>query len=236
MKIILSITFLIYIGLISAQTFTYPIVKKESKDVSEFVPKGWQLLAKANGDLNKDLSNDCALVIQYRDSIKVVKSENGIKENIITQPRMLLVLFHDNTTNTFRLVEMSKTFILCHDNPEMDDPFDSIYIDKGILNISFRLFYWTGSWDVNMTSYKFKYQNNEFTLIGAENNILNRSSLNFENYSYNFLSGKWTLTKGNDQSKQKPNPEWHRLNLKKLQTLKSLKQPFHWEVTKYIFL
>ena len=236
MKVLVSFLLFLCFGIASGQTFSYPNIKQEGRKIADFIPNGWEILKISEGDLNKDLQNDCALVIQHRDSVKIKRAEESINEIVTIQPRMLLILFRDKMTNGFKLREKSETFILCHDTPQMDDPFDSLYIEKGILNIKFRLFYWIGSWDVNQTTYKFRYQNNEFVLIGAENTICNRSTLDFEEYSYNFLTKRWSLTKWNNESKQTPVPEWYKLDLNELKTLKTIYRPYRWEVTKDIFL
>ena len=93
-----------------------------------------------------------------------------------------------------------------------------------------------GSWFVTNTSYKFYYKNNEFVLIGADNNSFHRGTHDFEDYSYNFLNKRWSYTKGNRNSEQKPQVEWHTLELKELKTLKTFRKPYTWEVTKDNYL
>jgi len=117
----------------------------------------------------------------------------------------------------------------------MEDPYQSMKIEKGVLYIDFQLFYGVGSWVITSTTYLFRYQDKDFVLIGAENKSFDRASQNYEDYSFNFLTKKWSLTSGNDGTKQKPKTDWYTLDLKELKTLTTLKQPYRWEVIKDVF-
>lgn len=236
MKHLLTLLLLLSIGFASGQNFQYPKVIKEGKTSSDFIPDGWMLRDSVSGDLNKDKHKDMVIVLQHKDSITLISQDGSFADTVRTQPRILLILFRDTMNNKFVLIEQSNSFILNHDNPMMDDPYQSVKISKGILEIDFQLFYNMGSWITTTTSYKFRYQNNDFELIGADNNMFNRASMNYEDYSYNFLTKKWSYTKGEDDSKQKPKIEWNTIDLKELKTLKTLISPYLWEVTKDIYL
>ena len=112
----------------------------------------------------------------------------------------------------------------------MEDPYQSIHISNGLLQINFQLFYSAGSFTITTTAYKFRFQNNEFALIGADNYIFNRGTHDIEDYSFNFSTGKYSITRGNDNATQKLNTEWHTLNLKELKTLKTFKKPYNWDI------
>src|SRR4030095_1186015 len=130
------------------------------------------------------------------DSIAVVKD---VEDTVITQPRILIILFKNRADNSFELVQQSNSFILMHDSPTMDDPFHELNIYAGILEIKFRLFYNIGGWYASTASYKFRYQKQEFILIGADYFSIHRATMDFEEYSYNFLTKKRSLTKGNEE-------------------------------------
>ena len=63
-----------------------------------------------------------------------------------------------------------------------------------------------GSWYVTNSAYKFRYQQHQFVLIGADNFSFHRATQDFEDYSYNFLTKKRVLTKGNDDKGTKKTP------------------------------
>lgn len=214
------------------QTFTYPSIKLNAQRISDFVPVGWTVLDSAIGDLNKDGFNDVAIILQYKDSISLV---NGPGETVLTKARILLILFKNPDTNKFSLVEESNSFILNHDNSIMDDPYQGIAIDKGILKINFHLFYNMGSWYSTSSSYKFRYDGSEFILIGADLSIIHRTTLDYKEYSYNFLTKKRSYTKGNEQ-KGTRKTTIKNLNLPSFKTLKTLKRPYTFEIEKDVFL
>ena len=243
MKLLFTILLLLNTGLCFGQEFSYPInskypaINKEGKTVNDFVPKGWKLLKSTSNDLNNDKKADFAFVIQRKDSIMVIYKNGEYLDTVITQPRMLLIAFTDPATSKLKLVEQNTSFILNHENANQDDPLQSIKINsKGVLQIDYHIFYSTGTWYVTDTSYKFRYQSNEFVLIGADYRSFHRASGDYEEASYNFLTKRWSMKKGTEKPGNKPVTEWKDLNLKQLKTLKTLRQPFKWQVTEGIYI
>jgi len=187
MRHILTFILTFYFGVSYGQNFSYPSIKAKGQSVIEFVPKGWTILDRAYGDLNKDGIKDAAIVIQHRDSISLV---NSLEDTVWTQPRILLLLFKNAANNKYTLIEQSNSFILKHDNSIMDDPYQGIAIDKGILKLDFHLFYNMGSWYSTSSTYKFRFDGKAFVLIGADLSTIHRATLDYEDYSYNFLTKK----------------------------------------------
>jgi len=215
-----------YFGVSYGQNFSYPSIKSTGQSITDFVPAGWTILDSAFGDLNKDDIKDAAIVIQHRDSISMV---NSLDDTVLTQPRILIVLFKSAANNKFTLTEQSNSFILKHDNSIMDDPYQGITIDKGILKIDFHLFYNMGSWYSTSSTYKFRFDRKTFVLIGADLSTIHRATLDYEDYSYNFLSKKRSYTKGNDQSGTKKTT-LKTVALTSLKTFKTFKEPYSWEI------
>ena len=229
--------FLIFIlticfGVSHGQNFSYPSIKTTGQSIIDFVPTGWTILDSAYGDLNYDGVKDAAIVIQHRDSVLLL---NSLGDTVFTKPRVLLVLFKKPSENCFQLVEQSNSFILKHDNPAMDDPYQELAVNKGILEIKFHFFYNMGSWYVTNAVYKFRFQQGQLVLIGADNSSFHRATHDFEDYSYNFLTKKRALTKGNDNKGTKKTT-WKPLNISQLKTLKTISEPFTWEVEKDFYL
>lgn len=217
MRQILTILFILAFGYLFGQDFFYPTINSQGKDIESFIPNGWMLLDSVQGDLNNDGYKDVVLVIQHKDSVQLDEYSD------LTQPRMLLILFRDEITNSYKLVEQNKTIILNHDNPNMTDPYIAMFIsNKGVLQIKFEFFATMGSYDTSNFSYKFRYQNNEFALIGADYWSMHRGTGKFEETSYNFLTKKLKKTTGNIQS-NKTNTVWEKFYLKELKTLKTFK-------------
>jgi hypothetical protein len=229
MRQVLIILLIFKFGFAFGQDFAYPIVKKQGQTISDFIPNGWILRDSAIGDLNNDLNEDAALVFQFKDSITLINNEHGSSDTVITQPRILALLFWDNSTNGFLLKEQNNKFILNHDNPNMDDPFEGIEIEKGILIINFRIWYSWGSWWTSNDSYKFRFQNSDFALIGFESNSFHRASGDSKSYSINFLTKKYSITSGeNTDDNYKSKTEWKTFKLPVLKTIRTLSKPYFW--------
>lgn len=235
MRQLLTTIFILTFGFAFGQDFSYPEINKEGQDINNFIPNGWTLLDSAQGDLNKDNHNDLVLIIQHKDSVSVINKDFDDIDTVITQPRVLIILFYNQTTNQYLLVEQSNSFILNHDNPNMEDPYQDISIDKGVLKIDFHIFMNMGGWGMSNNSYKFRFQDNDFVLIGADDNSVNRGSGETENRSYNFLTKKVKVATGTIES-DKQKIAWRTIDLKELKTIKTFRQPFTWEVEKDYYL
>lgn len=223
------------LGLAFGQNFSYPTIKSNGQSITNFIPDGWKVLDSASGDLNGDKHADIAFILQHRDSVGVVKTENGYSDTLITQPRVLVLGFYNGETKQYDLVEQSNSFILNHDNPNMDEPFQDISISSGVLKIDFYIWYSMGGWGMSTNSYKFRYQDNQFQLIGADYNSSNRSSGETEDRSYNFLTKKVKVTTGNF-STDKHKSLLRAFDFKELQNLKTFKEPFTYEVEKDFYI
>lgn len=235
MKLLFTAFFIALFGFASGQHFAYPVINKEGKGIHDFIPNGWTLLDSTQGDLNYDKRNDLVLIIQHKDSVSVITKDADYIDTVITQPRILLILFYNQTTNLYQLTEQCNRFILNHDNPNMDDPYLDISIANNILTISFHIFMNMGGWGMSTNTYKFRYQNNEFNLIGADNIYVHRATGETEDRSYNFLTKKVKIATGNISS-EKEKISWKSIKLSKLKTFKSFQQPFTWEVEKDQYL
>jgi hypothetical protein len=232
MRHFLTYILTIFCGVSFGQNFAYPAIKSKGQSITDFIPVDWTILDSAYGDLNKDGIKDVAIVIQHRDSISLV---NSLEDTVLTQPRILLILFKKRVDNSFELIEQSNSFILKHDNSAMDDPYQELAINNGALEVKFHLFYNMGSWHVTNAVYKFRYQQRQFVLIGADNSSFHRATHDFEDYSYNFLTKKRALTKGND-NKGTRKTTWKSLNISQLKTLETFSEPFTWEVQPNLYL
>lgn len=221
-----------FYGLGFGQHFSYPVINKTGQTLADFVPKGWRMLDSAKGDLNKDDHEDAALIIQLKDSVSLTNSEG---DTVLTQPRILLILFRNASDNGYSVIEQSNTFILRHEQENMDDPYQKMKIDKGALKLDFMLFYSMGSWFITSSSYLFRYNGSAFILIGAELHIIHRATLEFDEYSYNFLTRKRIYTKGDDKKGTKKTSTSSFI-LQTPKTLKTFAQPFTWEFEKDIIL
>ena len=58
----------------------YPNLPKSGKSINDFVPQDWETVGKAQGDLNGDKLEDCALVIKANLS-KFLNKNDGLGSN-----------------------------------------------------------------------------------------------------------------------------------------------------------
>ena len=100
---------------------------------------------------------------------------------------------------------------------------------KGILDVNFRLWHSAGSWFMSNHKYRFRFQNNEFALIGYDSGEAHRASGETTDYSVNFLTRKIKITKGNFSNNEPESIERKEFHLEKLLTIKSIKKPFELE-------
>lgn len=231
-KILLTTLFLLEFGFSFGQDFTYPNINMQGKELKSFIPKGWTLLDSVKGDLNKDNHNDLVLILQYKDSVTLKNIDN---DTVRTQPRILVVLLFNKAINQYQLLESSNSFILNHDNPNMEEPYKGISINTGILKIDFEIFMNMGGWGMSNNSYLFRFQDKALVLIGADYNYLHRGSGETESRSYNFLTKKVKVSTGTIES-NKRKVILRTIKIKELKTFRTFIQPFTWEVEENYYL
>lgn len=217
--IIVSFFALLIAGVSNAQSSSQPLT---AKNASGFVPKGWKLLAKAFGDLNKDGKPDLALITEKTDKQNFIKNESLGADILNINPRRLIVAFAEN--NVYRLVVQNDGFIPSEnieEGPCLADPlFDmenyGLIINRGLLFLSFKYWYSCGTWFVNSDKYTFRWQNNKFELIGFDTMEFHRANLDEIIYSINYSTGIIETTIGGNLSgEERHNPKTTRKKLKK---------------------
>jgi hypothetical protein len=209
-------------------TSDFPTLIKDAKDVRSFIPKNWNVVARADGDLNSDRLPDTVLIV--RGSLqKFLWKDQYLSDYFDTNPRILMIIFQTRA-KTFRLVESSNTFIIPPDNPSMEEPFKSVRIKKGVLNFSFTEWYSSGTWYTADRTYRFKLLGGQFKLIGADKSESMRNSGEVETRSYNFITDRLKLTISNYDKKVRPRSKWRHFDIGPLKTFRSFPKPFEWEI------
>ncbi|WP_019908823.1 hypothetical protein [Paenibacillus sp. HW567] len=146
---------------ITPSTSISPGTDKEALEVgniNSIIPAGWHILELikgepviAEGDLNKDSIPDIATVIE---------------KNVVDQtasPRSLLIAF-GGKNDTYSISIIADNVILKADEGGVwGDPFDSLIIDRGSVLVSD---YGGSNWRW-YNKYRFRYQDNDWFLIGA---------------------------------------------------------------------
>jgi hypothetical protein len=103
--------------------------------------------------------------------------------------------------------------------------------------MNFETWYSARSWGTSQSSYKFRYINGEFALIGADKKEFMRNSGEMEVRSYNFLTNKMSVTTGDEfDEKVKKKVKWKIYKVGKLKTFRTFVKPFDWEIEQDYFL
>jgi hypothetical protein len=217
MKYLLAAFALLLVQCLFAQTFTYPVFKPAGKTVNDYIPARWMLKDSAGGDLNSDGNRDMALVIEYKDTITEMRPDTT--ENT-GSPRILLILFKNAATGNYDMVLQNNTFIMRYGEGGMDpEPYDKMSITGKVLDISFEFV--RGN-----LNYKFRFQQNDFYLIGASN--MGISGVSEDHWDVNFSTKKAKHSWGKPNS-DKLKEKWMVLPVGAVKKLKDMEMVYRWQ-------
>ena len=133
-------------------------------------PKGHTLLSQVSGDLDKDGIDE-----------KVVVLNNGIISDF-GEERTILIFKADN--GAWKMWERSTGAIMPSESGgTMGEPFNSIKVERGALVIK----HFGGSSSKWELTHRFRYQNDDWELIGAT--TINSYFTELETFDYNLASG-----------------------------------------------
>lgn len=162
------------------------------KNIYAFIPKDYDTLGVARGDLNNNKIEDCVLALYH-------KSEKDEGKDPDSIPARLLVIL-SGSNNGYIQAAKSSTALLCkHCGGIFGDPFEGIEIAKNVLKI----YHYGGSaWRWSYT-HKFRFRNNNWYLIGRTMNsywnVKHCDKLNdfagTENEDVNFVTGDYQIKK-----------------------------------------
>ncbi len=170
------------------------ILNTTGKKLSDFIPKDWKLISKVKGDLNKDKRMDIAAVIEYTGEYSA-----SDEEELSGKPRILFVIFKDKA-GTYKLSVQSANLILrAGQGGVFGDPFAGMVISRGSIVVSL---YGGSSWRWGYT-YRFRYQNKGWYLIGETEETHNINTGETEIIDTNCLTGKQITTTSDISGKEK---------------------------------
>jgi hypothetical protein len=151
------------------------VVKKQSP--TDFIPEGYVVFETKYGDLNKDGSNDCVLIIKGTDNNQIITDEYLGK--LDRNRRGIIVLFNKKQHYELALRNYDCFSSENEDGGAYYSPELSIEVEKGNLFVQYSHGR-NGGW-----TYTFRFQNSDFELIGydsSENDgpvINSETSINF---------------------------------------------------------
>ncbi|MDD5549513.1 MAG: hypothetical protein PHI79_07980 [Sulfurovaceae bacterium] len=165
---------------------------KEGKQPADFVGKKARLISTNYGDLNGDNRKDMVLVIEDTNPKNIKKGEGyDSSREFNYNPRTILVMFQDEK-GVYHLEPSSINGELIP--PEDDEENPNFIVDSAVdiknnqLIVSFTTMMSMGSWYATSSVFRFRYQNNQFVLIGADTSEWHRASGVGSEDSYNYLT------------------------------------------------
>jgi hypothetical protein len=225
MKPIITLLFILSAHLLAAQQFKYPAFPSTVKNLNACILPGWFLKDSVTGDLSGDAIHDFAIVIESKDTLDEMRPDSMINRG---NPRILLIGFYDKKSGRYRVVLQHNSFITRYGEGGMvPDAFVGLTISDRVLTIILQFIR-------QSATYKFRYQQNDFYLIGAISAGL-FSTGQFDNWDINFSTKKVRHTWGHI-SEEKEKEEWLNVPDPKLKKLKEMTMPFQWEVFPNVYL
>lgn len=135
-------------------------IPKTGKTIMAFVPRGYDTMRTATGDLDKDGRDDAVLVLRDK------REDTAADGNpILDHSRLLVVLF--KTDAGWELAATGGEVVMCKQcGGVFGDPFSDVVIHKGILVVDH---YGGSNWRWTYST-KFRYQEGSFCLAGQTRN------------------------------------------------------------------
>jgi hypothetical protein len=234
MRIMMLFFGLFFYQFTSAQAFSYPKLAVQANSIAAIVPSNWAAIDTIYGDLNNDHREDMVLILEFKDQINEVRAYGDADTEIIKEfqrPRIMGIYFK-NGQNHYTFALQNNNFILREKEGGIyGDPYEGISITQNVLHLNFI----GGSnwrWKLN---YHFKYQNQDWVLIGAKNRYYHNASGELDEKEYNFITKKVTETIGNFKADQDNKTVSKDISVS-TRTLATFKKPWTWEIMKDNFL
>ncbi len=175
----------------------YSALPKLAAAAESFVPPGWEIEVKQEGDLNTDGLKDLLLVLRASDPANIVNNDPGSpgERSIDTNPRLLAVAFARKEGGYVLALEC-RELIPRHDNPTIDDPFGHADIAEGAVRVGLHLWANAGTWYTSDTTFIFEYRGKAFRLVGYEDYTTKRNTGQTWELKLDFVACKAELTVG----------------------------------------
>lgn len=202
-----------------ASTIELPQLPLKGEKLQDFIPDFWIVEFLQQEDLNGDGELDTVMVVRNQDIQNINHIGDDTSPLIDTNPRILIILFRQG--KEWRLIKQNTTFIpkTENDNGYIQDPFNGIVsggvtTSKGIISI--RLGYFSS--ELIYKIYTFRWQNNDFYLIGYDSYSRGRASGIETTSSYNFLTNRQNtkIATPLDDDSIETSSDWQKLKPHKL--------------------
>lgn len=165
------------------QTILFKAVATEN----EIFPANCDTMGVAWGDLNMDGIKDVVVVATPRIAENMTTRDDGYEYNFNSPVMGIYFGTKDGKMSLFK--EYENTI------PGTEDEFCFIDLemnisDQGVLSLRIETFYSAGSTNTDYNTFRYRYQDGDFYLIGADTGALSRYSGESETISINYLTHK----------------------------------------------
>lgn len=200
----------------------YPTLPAQAATAEGFVPPGWTLERRIEGDLDRDGRPDLVLVLRQHAAGNIVEHDGLGLSPYDSNPRLLAIAW--SRPSGYVLAAQNHTLIPRPQSPTDSDVLDEgggVWIQRGALRVA--LYSWSsaGSWSMGTTTFTFRWQDNDFALIGYDRQSIMRNSGESEALSVNFATGKAKISHGSTDS-DREQVRWQALPGRQRWTLQSV--------------
>jgi hypothetical protein len=190
------------------------VTPKTAKSPTEFVPAGYVVFEKVQGDLNKDNQVDYVLIIKGTDKANFVKDE--YRGELDRNRRGIIIALKNNDRYELALENRDCFSSENEDGGVYFSPELDVSIKKGNLLVHYahgRYGYWT---------YNFRYQNSDFELIGYDSDQ-SRGPITERSVSINLMTKKMLIKENVNQDAEIGGDEKFKETWKKFALSKPIK-------------
>ena len=171
------------------------ISQSETRDI-DFVPAGWKLYDKAEGDLNGDGVSDSVLVIQATDPERIIDNPDGFGVPRYDSNQRILLFVLSSPEGHLRLAGRDDAVIPDRDSPTIDDPYSDIEIKDGKATLYLNFWASMGSYMTSWHQFHFRWDGAQMAVIGYDGGTVHRASGETRSASLNYLTNRRKDTTG----------------------------------------
>ncbi len=177
--------------------FRYPHLPEQGSELSDWVPPGWVAKESAKGDLNKDGRDDLALILERKEPAPHSRGCGKDANASNASPRILVFLLA-RAGGGYQLSAVDTKIVSRADEGGIfGDPLEMLLVERE----SLVLHHYGGSAWRWFQTYRFRYQDDGWYLIGftdgSNHNVSRLSTM----YDYNPLTGKMEITASDEDGR-----------------------------------
>jgi hypothetical protein len=173
----------------------YPRLPAKAARAEGFVPEGWAVESRTEGDIDGDSKADLALVLRAQNRANVIPQEM-CGEELDTNPWILAVLLA-GPGGGYRLAVQNHALIPRRENACQLDHLVAIAVERGALRLDFERMMSAGGWDMGTTTFKWRWRDGALRLVGFDYSNVSRNSGATGGISINYPTGRVKISTGN---------------------------------------